>query len=64
MDFKVFNAGSVVGFMPITPEAEAWWDEHVAAEDYQWLGPVCYADHRSAAPLIEALRAHGFELGG
>lgn len=63
MDFKIIDQGSLVGFMPLNEAAERWWEENVASEDFQWMGPVCYCEHRSASALIGALRENGFELG-
>ena len=43
MDVQIHNEGSMIGFRPMSEAAQAWFDENVASESWQWLGNVLAA---------------------
>ena len=55
--FQIIDAGSLVGFLPLTDDASAWWDENVA--DGPCLGRVRYVEHRFADDIIDGLVSEG-----
>ena len=61
-DVIVNFQGSVVGFTPRTDAAREWIEDNVQAEDYQWMGPTLWVDHRYAGPLCDGMAADGLEL--
>jgi hypothetical protein len=62
VDVRIINQGSMVGFVPITTAAQAWFDEHVHSEGWQWLGNALWVDHRYARDLTAGLADAGMEL--
>lgn len=56
--FDIVNHGSLIGFAPLTPEAQDWWAEHVA--DGPALGNVFYVEPRYAGAIIDGLADEGF----
>jgi hypothetical protein len=61
-DFKLHNDGSVVGFIPLTEAAHDFIRDNVHVEDWQWMGPGFFVDHRFAAPLIDGNQEHGLAV--
>lgn len=61
-DFLIHNEGSTVGFEPLNEAAQAWLDEHVFAEPWQFLGRTLWVDHRSARSLADGMHRHGLNL--
>jgi len=54
-DVEIFPQGAVVGFRPLSEAAKEWFTENMASADYQWLGPVLYAESRFADELTAGL---------
>lgn len=61
-DFTITNHGSVWSFQPHTEAAQEWLDEHVEAEDWQFVGPSLCVDHRLAYALAEGIAEAGFTI--
>jgi len=59
-DVQVINKGSLIGFRPLTDEANEWFDNEVDSQGWQWLGQVLYVDVRYAGGLAIALEDAGF----
>lgn len=53
---------SVVGFMPVSDAAEAWFRDNVHAAPWQWLGTMLYVDLREAEALACAIVSDGLHL--
>jgi hypothetical protein len=62
IDVRIINQGSMIGFVPITLAAKAWFDEYVHSESWQWLGNVLWVDHRFAQDIIAGLTEEDMEL--
>ncbi len=60
-DVLVDNQGTLFLFIPCTPAAREWIDEHVGA-DAMYLGPNLVAEHRYVADLAEGMQADGLVL--
>ncbi len=52
IDIFIRDEGTVVAFTLSTEAAADWFNDHVEAEPYQWLGDTLYVDHRLATDLI------------
>jgi|TARA_Y100000310_G_scaffold80366_1_gene77046 hypothetical protein len=63
-DFKAVDHGTVLGFTPLTDEAQEFLDEQVHIEDWQWVGKQFYVDHRPAQHLIDGIVSAGLSVGG
>ena len=61
-DVLVANEGTVFLFNPLTAKARQWINEHVQAEDYQWLGTTLVVEHRYAWGLAEGMKDAGLVL--
>lgn len=61
-DFIITDNGTLWGFRPWSEAAQEWFDEHVESEDWQWMGPTCWVDHRPAHDLAAAIVEAGFEV--
>jgi len=60
-DVRVHFDGSMVGFLPVTPEAEAWFYDNVESEEWQWLGPVLWVDQHMAGDIVAGMEEAGLE---
>ena len=63
-DFQVTDHGTVVGFTPLTEEAQEFLDEKVHIEDWQWFGRQFCVDHRPATHLLDGIVLAGLTVGG
>lgn len=61
-DFSVTNHGSVVSFAPLTDAAQAFLDNDVAAEPWQYLGSALVVGHRYAEPMIIGITEAGLAV--
>lgn len=60
VDVEVSNEGSVFLFHLNTADAEAWVEENVETEGWQWMGRKAFAvDHRYAQLLAEGMLEAG-----
>ena len=62
-DIRLHDQGSLIGFQPITEQAQDWFRLNVETEDWQWLGSILWVDHRLARDLMQAIIDNGLELG-
>lgn len=62
VDVVFSNAGSIIVFTPLTPAGEQWFDENVASEDWQWMGPSLCVDHRPALELLAGIAESGLRV--
>ena len=55
--FQVLNCGTIFVLTPLTPEADAWVEEHVGINDETqfWGKKGIVVEHRSIQPIIEHL---------
>ena len=60
-DVRVENHGTVFRFVALSDEAEAWIEENVEAEPWQFMGGLV-VDHGYAAPLAAGMQADGLEV--
>lgn len=58
-DVRILNAGTLIGFLPENEEAQAFFEDCIAAEGWQYLGPVLYVDHREALRIRDAMGDYG-----
>lgn len=61
-DIHITHQGSVIGFEPVSADAQQWFNAHVRSECWQWLGPILFVDHRMAEVIALALATEGFEI--
>lgn len=59
-DFIITNHGSITTFLPVTPEAEAWWNEHVV--EGQSIGRARAVEHRYAPDIVNGITEAGFNF--
>jgi hypothetical protein len=60
-DFLAFNHGSILTLRPMTPEAQAWVDEHLP-EDAQHWGRSVVIEPRYFADIAAGIQADGLTL--
>lgn len=60
-DFIAAHHGSIIGLLPMTPEAKAWTDEHIG-EDAQWLGRQLCIEPRYFADIADGIVADGLTI--
>lgn len=58
-DVLVANHGSVVMVQPVTRRAQAWVEEHVALESWQWMGGAFAVEPRYLDNLVEGMAGDG-----
>ncbi len=63
MDVRIVNDGSVIGFTPLTPAAQEFFDERIETESWQWMGPTLWVDHRTVEALVDGMLSEGLEVG-
>lgn len=61
-DIEISDQGSIVLFRPISPEAQAFFDDNVGSEDWQWMGGALAVEARYAPALWEGLIRDGFSV--
>lgn len=61
-DVLYSDTGSIVMIEPQTDTARQFIADHVAIEDWQWLGPAFGVDHRMADDLLRGMEAHGLTV--
>ncbi len=61
-DVTVSGDGTVYLFTPETAVADAWLDDNVHLEDWQWLGRGFAVEHRYLGALIEGMLADGLRV--
>lgn len=61
-DFHFTNHGSIAVLVALTPEAQAWVDDNVAADAVHWAGGVVI-DKRLVAEVVENIAADGLTIG-
>lgn len=60
-DFTVANHGSIFILTGITPECDAWIEEHVGdGETQRWCGGIV-CEPRYIADIVSGLEAEGFK---
>lgn len=64
VDVEITDHGSIVTFRPLTPAAEAWFDQHVQAEPWQWLGSALAVEHRLGSHLLGGILDAGLTIRG
>ena len=62
-DFDIIDHGTLVGFKPLNDEAQAWMDENVQSESWQFFGHSLMVDHRMAQGLVDLIEEEGFTYG-
>lgn len=61
-DFRIDNHGSVVIVTPLTPAADAWTEESVPLEDWQWAGRGFVVEPRYVAALVDGIQDAGLTV--
>ena len=59
-DFIVENHGSLFMVRVVTPTAQAWIDDNVPLESWQWLGHSFSVEHRYIEDLVDGMIQDGF----
>lgn len=62
VDFHLIDAGSLVGFYPLTAEARDWFNNSVTSDGWQWMGNICYVENRYAGDLYAGIVSEGFAV--
>lgn len=62
-DFDVIDNGSIISIIPRNETAQAWIDDNVQSEGWQWLDQALCIDHRMADTLIDGILCEGFTIG-
>lgn len=60
-DFLLVDHGSISTLKPLTPEAEAWIDEHIDPEAMM-MGTAIVIEHRYVGDIVEGLTNDGLTL--
>lgn len=60
-DAIVFNHGSIMLLRPLTPEAEAWCEEHLPEDGPRW-GDSWVVEHRYVDSIVEGMREDGLRV--
>lgn len=60
-DIEFSDHGTICLFTPVSPEGEAWLEEHVDASAPR-MGKSVACEHRYAAALIRGLTEAGLEV--
>jgi hypothetical protein len=61
-DFLVVNHFSLVTVTPLTPAAEAWVEENVPLEDWQYIGRGFVVEPRYVGNLVDGIQADGLTI--
>ena len=64
VDVLVRDEGTIIMLSPQTAEAQAWIDEKVQAESWQFLGKALCVDHRFADAILEGMELDGLIIEG
>jgi hypothetical protein len=59
--FELINHGSIALLLPLSPEAEAWVNEHIAKDAMHFNGAVVI-EPRYVAAIVEGIREEGMEV--
>lgn len=51
---EIEDHGTVVRFLPETPEARAWLTEQCVTEPWQWMGGGLVIEHSYAQAIVDA----------
>ena len=61
-DIVFSDQGSVIVFTPVTEAGTQWFEENVAWESWNQVGPSIVADHRPARAILEGLLDAGLRV--
>jgi hypothetical protein len=61
-DVLVEAHGSLFLLRPLTPQAQAWVDAHVALEGWQWLGRAFAVEGRYLSDLLTGMEGDGLTV--
>ncbi len=59
VDLEYRDEGTVVVLRPVTEAAQAWIDENIISEGWQWLGNTLAVDHRYADAVLNGAQDAG-----
>jgi hypothetical protein len=59
---RVENQGSIILLRPLNDAAEAWLDDNVQTEGWQWFGGALATEPRMVLPVLEGFVADGGEV--
>ena len=60
-DFLLQDEGTIAVLFPLTTAAEAWVEEHLAADAIYWTSGVVI-EHRFVAPIVAGILDDGLEV--
>ena len=61
-DIQIENTGSIVLIRPMTAAGRKWVEEHVQAENWQWIGGAIAAEPRTVQAVVDGMKADGLEV--
>ena len=61
-DFELsFPSMTIALIRPVTPEAQAWWDDNVSDEAQMWAGAYV-VEPRYVEPIVEGILQEGMTI--
>ena len=63
-DVEVKNEGPVVLLIPMSDRGEAWIDDNLQLEGWQWYGNAAAVEARYADPIVLGMQDDGLEVEG
>ena len=58
-DAEFNNHGSIISLLPLTEAAQAWIDDYVETEEWQWFGGALCGEPRMMHDICEAMQRDG-----
>lgn len=61
-DIFIRDEGTIIVLSPATKRGQAWMDDNIQAESWQWMGGGLCVDHRMAQDIIDGMTIGGLGL--
>lgn len=61
VDIKIYDDGSIIGFLPVTDKAREWIDDNIL-DDPPYLGNMLCVERRYAGDIDTGMRESGLVL--
>jgi hypothetical protein len=62
VDVSVVDHGSIIVLTPVSEAGQAWMDENLHPDAWQWIGPGLALDRRIADYIVQGMEADGLSL--